>query len=91
MSAQKTIVEEFQEAIGRDSCDGCAAKLGKITDLFFANIHNANDEQVGIFDHLMLPLVERIETRGARSSATGWPRSSIRLCGSSAGSRATTK
>jgi uncharacterized protein (DUF2336 family) len=63
MSAQKTIVEEFQEAIGRDSRDGCAAKLGKITDLFFANIHNANDEQVGIFDHLMLQLVERIETR----------------------------
>jgi uncharacterized protein (DUF2336 family) len=63
MPVEKSIVEEFQAAIGRDSSEGCAAKLSKLTDLFFANIDSANDEQVGIFDRLMLDLVERIETK----------------------------
>jgi uncharacterized protein (DUF2336 family) len=63
MPAEKSIVEEFQEAIGRDTSDGCAAKLSKITDLFFSHIDVATDEQVRIFDRLMLQLVDRIETK----------------------------
>ena len=60
MNAQVCLVAELQRALGHSSDDARERILSRVTNLFLSATHY-DDEQIRLYDEIMMRLVERIE------------------------------
>jgi uncharacterized protein (DUF2336 family) len=76
LSQTASLISELETAVQNSSPDQRVATLRRITDLFLANADQVGDEQVGLFEDVLLHLVTRVENRalselGARMAPVG--------------------
>ena len=62
-NAQDSVITELERAMRSGSHDKCAQTLRRITDLFLVNADRFNEDQIGIFDDVLVLLIQRIETK----------------------------
>ncbi|MBI1204590.1 MAG: DUF2336 domain-containing protein [Rhodopseudomonas sp.] len=63
MPSERSLLIELERTFAGGSADRQADILRRITDLFLAGAGQYNDEQVGLFDGVILRLAEKIETK----------------------------
>lgn len=63
MSSCSAIINELEEAVNSGSADKRLSTLRRITGLFLDKSDQLNDEQVAVFDDVLVHLIERIETK----------------------------
>lgn len=63
MGASAPIIGELEAAIHGGSADKRIETLRRVTDLFLVEADRLNDAQIGVFDDVLLKLIERIETK----------------------------
>jgi len=63
MNARASLIVELEDAIQRGSIDARMDVLRRITDLFLTRPGEFSDEQVELFDEVILRLIDQIETR----------------------------
>lgn len=63
MIAVKSLIAELENAVHSGSVDKRIATMKRVTDLFLSGAEQLNDEQVGLFDNVLLHLVKCVETR----------------------------
>jgi uncharacterized protein (DUF2336 family) len=63
MSAQQSLMDELEQAVAGGSREKRVETLRRVTDLFLATPDKLSDEQVGVFDDVLLHLVARVETK----------------------------
>lgn len=63
MSDRSSLISELEDAISRGSSARHAETLRRITELFTGQAEQLNDEQVDLFDDVILRLVDEIEVK----------------------------
>ena len=63
MLAPKSIVAELEAAVQSGSLDKRISTMQRVTDFFLNSAEQLNDEQVGLFDNVLLHLINRVETK----------------------------
>jgi uncharacterized protein (DUF2336 family) len=63
MSAAKTLIPELEDALKSGSPDRRVAALRRMTDLFLNESDRLNEQQVGVFDDVLVHLIQHIETK----------------------------
>ena len=63
MIAPKTLIAELETAVHSGSLDKRIATMQRVTDFFLNSAEQLNDEQIGLFDNVLLHLVKRVETK----------------------------
>ena len=63
MTLPNSLIVELEAVVHGGSLDKRIATLQRITDLFLNGADHFNDEQVGLFDDVMLRLIKRVETK----------------------------
>lgn len=63
MSAQLSLIDELQDAIESGSPGRRIETLRRVTDLFLVAPAKLNAEQIGVFDHVLAHLAQRVETK----------------------------
>lgn len=62
-NAEASLFDELDIALRSGSPEKRATMLRRVTDLFLYDANRLNDEQVGVFDHVLCHLITKIETR----------------------------
>ena len=71
MTAAASLIPELESALNSGSSEKRLATLRKMTDLFLNDADRLNETQIGVFDDVLVHLIQRIETRAlAQLSAT---------------------
>jgi uncharacterized protein (DUF2336 family) len=63
MTARRSLIVELEDAIHGGSEEKRVATLRRVTDLFLADAHHFNDQQIALFDDLLGHLIEKIESK----------------------------
>lgn len=63
MAAQDSLISELEETIHAGSPEKRIHTLRKVTDLFLTETNRFNDEQINVFDDVLIRLIERVETK----------------------------
>jgi uncharacterized protein (DUF2336 family) len=63
MLASNSPIAELEAALQSGSLDKRIASMRHVTDLFLSSAENLNDEQVDLFDNVLVRLAEQIETK----------------------------
>jgi uncharacterized protein (DUF2336 family) len=58
-----TLFDDLDAALQSGSSEKRVAMLRKVTNLFLSEANRLNEEQIGVFDDVLVQLIERIETR----------------------------
>jgi uncharacterized protein (DUF2336 family) len=58
-----TLFDDLDAALQSGSSEKRIAMLRKVTNLFLSEANRLNEEQIGVFDDVLVQLIERIETR----------------------------
>jgi uncharacterized protein (DUF2336 family) len=58
-----TVFDDLDAALQSGSSEKRVAMLRKVTNLFLSEANRLNEEQIGVFDDVLVQLIERIETR----------------------------
>lgn len=58
-----SLLDDLDAALQSGSSEKRVAMLRQVTDLFLSEADHLNEEQIGVFDHVLVQLIERIETR----------------------------
>jgi superfamily II DNA/RNA helicase len=58
-----SLFDDLDAALQRGSSEKRAAMLRQVTDLLLSEADRLNEEQIGVFDDVMVQLIERIQTR----------------------------
>ena len=61
MDAPNSLIAELEAAVQDGSHDKRVATLRRVTDLFLNGADRFNDEQIGLFDDVLLHLVKRVQ------------------------------
>jgi uncharacterized protein (DUF2336 family) len=62
-SGSSSLFDDLDAALQSGSSEKRAAMLRQVTDLFLSEADRLNEEQIGVFDGVLVQLIERIETR----------------------------
>ena len=74
MLSATSLIDELEDTMRQGSATQRADLLGRVTDLFLLHAQSYSEEQVALFDAVMLRLVERIEQRAlVQLSASSLP------------------
>ena len=63
MTASITLVTELEDALRSSSSERRLTTLRRVTDLFLNEADRLNEEQIAVFDDVLVHLVERIESK----------------------------
>jgi uncharacterized protein (DUF2336 family) len=63
MLTPNLLIAELETAVQSGSLDKRIASMRRVTDLFLSSATQLNDEQVDLFDNVLVHLAERIETK----------------------------
>ena len=63
MLTQNSLITELETALQSGSLDKRLASMRRVTDLFLNSAPHLNDEQVDLFDTILVHLAERIESK----------------------------
>jgi uncharacterized protein (DUF2336 family) len=63
ITAQDSLISELEDSIRAGSHERRVQTLRKVTDLFLAESEGFNDEQINVFDDVLIRLIERVETK----------------------------
>jgi uncharacterized protein (DUF2336 family) len=63
MTAQDSLISELEDTIRAGSHEKRVQTLRKVIDLFLAESERFNDEQINVFDEVLIRLIERVETK----------------------------
>jgi uncharacterized protein (DUF2336 family) len=63
MSARQSLIGELEAALQSGSRDRRATALRAVTDLFLSNTERYDDEQIQLFDDVLLQMTRQIETK----------------------------
>lgn len=63
MVPAKSLIAELETAVQCGSVDKRIATMQRITDLFFNSADQLNDEQIGLFDTVLMQIVKLVETK----------------------------
>ena len=63
METSGSLIAELEAAVHNGSRDQRIETLRRVTDLFLASADRFNDQQIGLFDDVLLHLTRRIETK----------------------------
>lgn len=58
-----SLFDDLDAALQSGSSEKRVAMLRQVTDLFLSEADRLNEEQIGVFDNVLVQLIERIETR----------------------------
>src|SRR5260221_14424147 len=58
-----SLFDDLDAALQSGSSEKRAAMLRQVTDLFLGKVDRLNEEQIGVFDHVLVQLIKRIEAR----------------------------
>jgi uncharacterized protein (DUF2336 family) len=58
-----SVFDDLDAALQSGSSEKRVAMLRKVTNLFLSEANRLNEEQIGVFDDVLVQLIERIETR----------------------------
>jgi uncharacterized protein (DUF2336 family) len=61
--ARESLLVELEEAVQGSSRDKRVETLRRITDLFLSGANRFNDEQISLFDDVLMQLIDRIEAK----------------------------
>src|ERR1700716_1870075 len=61
--AAGSLFDDLDAALQSGSSEKRVAMLRQVTDLFLSEADRLNEEQINVFDNVLVQLVERIETR----------------------------
>jgi hypothetical protein len=62
-NADSSLFDDLDVALQSGSSEKRVAMLRKVTDLFLSEADRLNEEQIGVFDGVLVQLIDRIETR----------------------------
>jgi uncharacterized protein (DUF2336 family) len=62
-NAEATLFDDLEAALQSGSSETRVAMLRQMTDLFLSESDRLNEEQISVFDDVLVQLIERIETR----------------------------
>jgi uncharacterized protein (DUF2336 family) len=62
-AGSSSLFDDLDAALQSGSSEKRVAMLRQMTDLFLNEADRLNDEQIGLFDNVLVPLIERIESR----------------------------
>jgi uncharacterized protein (DUF2336 family) len=63
MAGHHSLIVELEDAIKHGSQDKRVETLRRVTDLFLSDADRLNEAQIGVFDDVLVHLIQRIETR----------------------------
>ena len=63
MTLPSSLIAELEDAVQNSPLDKRVATLQRVTDLFLNNAEHFSDQQVGLFDDVLLHLIKRVETK----------------------------
>jgi len=63
MSGHSSLIVELEDAIKSGSQDRRVETLRRVTDLFLGDADRLNEAQIGVFDDVLVHLIQRIETK----------------------------
>jgi uncharacterized protein (DUF2336 family) len=63
MGGHNSLIVELEDAIKSGSPDRRVETLRRVTDLFLSDADRLNEAQIGVFDDVLVHLIQRIETR----------------------------
>jgi uncharacterized protein (DUF2336 family) len=63
MAATDSIIAELEAAVHSNSRDKRIETLRRVTDLFLGGSNRFNDEQINLFDDVLVHLIRRVETK----------------------------
>jgi uncharacterized protein (DUF2336 family) len=66
MSVPNTLIAEVEAAIASGSRDKRVDTLRRVTDLFLDSSDRLNDQQIGVFDDVLLHLIKRVESQALK-------------------------
>ena len=58
-----SLFDDLDAALESGSSEKRVAMLRQVTDLFLGEADRSNEKQIGVFDGVLVQLIERIETR----------------------------
>jgi uncharacterized protein (DUF2336 family) len=61
-AASATLIAEVDDAVDGRSPERCAEILRQVTDLFLSDAHRLGESQIGVFDDVLVRLIERADT-----------------------------
>jgi uncharacterized protein (DUF2336 family) len=62
-SASASLITELEEAVKGGSAEKRVETLRRVTDLFLDDADRLNEQQIGVFDDVLVHLIQRIENR----------------------------
>ena len=62
-SCERSLFDELDDVLRNGSSDKRVDMLRRVTDLFLNDADRLNDQQIGVFDQVLVHLINRIETR----------------------------
>src|ERR1700726_4650260 len=62
-NCERSLFDELDDVLRNGSSDKRVDMLRRFTDLFLNDADRLNDQQVGVFDKVLVHLINRIETR----------------------------
>jgi uncharacterized protein (DUF2336 family) len=63
MNARNSLIAELEEAVQSGSREKRVETFRRVSDLFLSNADRLNDEQIGVFDDVLLHLIKRVENK----------------------------
>jgi hypothetical protein len=63
MGGHTSLIVELEDAIKSGAQDRRVETLRRVTDLFLSDADRLNEAQIGVFDDVLVHLIQRIETR----------------------------
>ena len=63
MTLPSSVIAELEGAMQNSPLDKRTATLQRVTSLFLSNAENYSEEQIGVFDDVLLHLIKRVETK----------------------------
>ena len=63
LKAKLSVVTELEDALKTGSPDKRLATLRKVTGLFLDELNRLNEQQIAVFDDVLVHLIQKIETK----------------------------
>jgi uncharacterized protein (DUF2336 family) len=63
VGASASLISELEDAVKGGSSEKRVETLRRVTDLFLDDANRLNEQQIGVFDDVLVHLIQRIETK----------------------------
>ena len=67
------LIDELEEALASGESRDCEKIMQRVADLFMAGSRRYSDQQIALFDDVLLRLATEIEMKARPSSRNVWP------------------